>query len=182
MPGPERVLTWSGEPRGRRREASGPEDTLDAASAVNRPRAVPIGTDDDRPGLARKGLLEPGAVKAARRGSEGAPAAAMRRGYPTAQQVTDEAGDGRRIVSRPAGSRQPNIGSGRPRSFGALAGGRAEVAVDLAGGVTLQAADDLRLGFPFGGAALGVGAGGRVRAQPGEHDPPQGMAVLAVTA
>src|SRR5215831_16954717 len=43
MPGPERVLTWSGEPRGRRREASEPEDTLDAASAVNRPRAVPIG-------------------------------------------------------------------------------------------------------------------------------------------
>src|SRR5579859_5185638 len=35
-----------------------------------------------------------------------------------AQQVRDEAGDGRRIVRRPAGSRQPNIGSGRPRSFG----------------------------------------------------------------
>ena len=34
------------------------------------------------------------------------------------QQVRDEAGDGRRIVRRPAGSRQPNIGSGRPRSFG----------------------------------------------------------------
>jgi hypothetical protein len=43
MPGPERVLTWSGEPQGRRREASEPEDTLDAASAVNRPRAVPAG-------------------------------------------------------------------------------------------------------------------------------------------
>src|SRR6266571_2150322 len=64
----------------------------------------------------------------------------------------------------------------------ALAAGRAEVRVDLAGGVTLQAADDLRLGFPFGGAALGVGAGARVRAQPGEHDPPQGMVSLAVTA
>ena len=34
------------------------------------------------------------------------------------QQVRDEAGDGRRIVSRPAGSRQPNIGSGRPRGLG----------------------------------------------------------------
>ena len=64
----------------------------------------------------------------------------------------------------------------------ALAAGRAEVRVDLAGDVTLQAADDLRLGFPFGRAALGVGAGGRVRAQPGEHDPPQGMIGLAVTA
>jgi hypothetical protein len=88
-----------------------------------------------------------------------------------AQQVTGEAGDGRRIDSRPAGSRQPNRGSGRPRSL-ALAAGRAEVGVDLAGDVTLQAADDLRLGFPFGRAALGVGAGGRVRAQAGEHDPP----------
>ena len=47
-----------------------------------------------------------------------------------------------------------------------------EVVVDLAGDVTLQAADDLRLGFPFGGAAPGVGAGARVRAQAGEHDPP----------
>jgi len=98
------------------------------------------------------------------------------------QQVRGEAGDGRRIVRRPAGSRQPIIGSGRPRSFRALAAGRAEVAVYLAGDVTLQAADDLRLGFPFGGAALGVGAGGRVRAQPGEHDPPQGVVGLAVTA
>ena len=99
-----------------------------------------------------------------------------------AQQVRGEAGDGRRIVRRPAGSRQPNIGSGRPRSFRALADGRAQVAVDLAGDVTLQAADDLCLGFAFFGAALGVGAGGRVRAQPGEHDPPQGMVGLTVTA
>ena len=35
-----------------------------------------------------------------------------------AQQVRGEAGDGRRIVRRPAGSRQPNIGPGRPRGFG----------------------------------------------------------------
>ena len=58
---------------------------------------------------------------------------------------------------------------------------RAQVGIDLAGDITLQAADDLRLGFPFGRAALGVGPGGRVRAQPGEHDPPQGMIGLAVT-
>src|SRR5512140_1510211 len=101
--------------------------------------------------------------------------------YEVTSSRSGEAGDGRRIVRRPAGSRQPIIGSGRPRSFRALAGGRAEVAVDLAGDVTLQAADDLRLGLPFGGAALGVGAGGRVRAQPGEHDPPQGMVGLTVT-
>jgi len=57
----------------------------------------------------------------------------------------------------------------------AASAGGAEVVADLAGGVTLQAADDLRLGFSFGRAAPGVGAGGRVRAQAGEHDPPQGM-------
>ena len=56
------------------------------------------------------------------------------------------------------------------------------MAVHLAGDVTLQAADDLRLGLPFGRAALGVSTGGRVRAQAGEHDPPQGMVGLAVTA
>jgi hypothetical protein len=35
-----------------------------------------------------------------------------------AQQVRDEAGDGRRIVSRPAGPRQPISRSGRPRGSG----------------------------------------------------------------
>ena len=63
-----------------------------------------------------------------------------------------------------------------------LPGGRAQLAVDLAGDVALEAADDLRLGLAFGRAALGVGAGGRVRAQAGEHDPPQGVVGLAVTA
>ena len=38
------------------------------------------------------------------------------------------------------------------------------------------------LDFPSAGAAFGVGAGGRVRAQAGEHDPPQGVVGLAVTA
>ena len=93
-----------------------------------------------------------------------------------------EAGDGRRIVRRPAGSRQPNIGSGRPRGLWASAGGRAQVGVDLAGDVTLQAADDLGLGLSFFGAALDVGAGGRVRAHAGEHDPPQGVVGLPVAA
>jgi hypothetical protein len=60
--------------------------------------------------------------------------------------------------------RQPNCGSGLPRGFWGLAAGRAEVGVDLAGDVTLQAADDLRLGFPFGHAAFGVGAGARADA------------------
>ena len=85
------------------------------------------------------------------------------------------------IVCRPAGSRQP-FGSSRPRSFRALPGGQAELAVDLAGDITLEAADDLRLGLAFGRAALSVGAGGRVRAQAGEHDPPQGVVRLAVAA
>jgi hypothetical protein len=58
----------------------------------------------------------------------------------------------------------------------------AEVGVDLAGDVTLEAADDLFLRQAFFGAAFDVGACGRVRAHAGEHDPPQGMAGLAVAA
>ena len=53
--------------------------------------------------------------------------------------------------------------------------------VDLAGDVALEAADDLCLGS-FRGAALGVGAGGRVGAQAGEHDPPQRVVGVAVSA
>jgi len=41
---------------------------------------------------------------------------ALMRSRPAGQR--DRAGDGRRIVRRPAGSRQPNIGSGRPRGSG----------------------------------------------------------------
>jgi hypothetical protein len=77
--------------------------------------------------------------------------------------------------------RQPIRGPGRPRECG-LAGGTAEVGINLAGDVTLQAADDFLLGFPFGRAAFGVGTGSRIRAQTGEHDPPQGMVGLAVAA
>ena len=65
--------------------------------------------------------------------------------------------------------RQPIYGPGRPREC-VLA--RAEVGIDLAGDVALEAADDFLLGFSFGCAALGVGAGSRVRAQAGEYDPP----------
>ena len=99
-----------------------------------------------------------------------------------AQQVRDGAGDGRRIVRRPAGSRQPNMRVRPPPELGCYPAAGAEVAVDLAGDVALEAADDLRLGLSFCRAALDVGAGGRVRAQPGEHDPPQGVVGLAVAA
>ena len=53
----------------------------------------------------------------------------------------------------------------------ALAGG-AEVAVDLAGDVTLQAADDLFLRLAFLGAPLDVDESRRMGAHPCEHDPP----------
>ena len=97
-----------------------------------------------------------------------APGGARRLLLGHAQQVRWDRGrpTNRSKASRVRGSRIS--GQAAPGAW-ALAGGRAEVAVDLAGDVTLQAADDLRLGFPFRGAALGVGAGGRVRAQPGEH-------------
>ena len=51
--------------------------------------------------------------------------------------------------------------------------------------VALQAADDLLLRQALFGAPLDVGAGGRVAragAQPGDHDPPQRVVGLAVTA
>jgi len=67
-------------------------------------------------------------------------------------------GDGRRIVRRPAGMRQPISGSGRPRSQGSVSGG-AQAGVDLAGDVALETADDLGLRQALGGAPLDVGAG-----------------------
>ena len=67
-------------------------------------------------------------------------------------------GDGRRIVRRPARMRQPISGSGRPRSWW-LADGCAEVVVDLAGDVTLEAADDFLLRQAFFATPLDVGAG-----------------------
>src|SRR5271169_1761183 len=65
---------------------------------------------------------------------------------------------------------------------GALAVGGAEVAVDLAGDVTLQAADDLFLRQALFTAPLDVGPRRGVGAHPGDHDPPQGMVGLAVAA
>jgi hypothetical protein len=73
------------------------------------------------------------------------------------------------------------LGQAVPGVCGSV-GSRAQVGVDLAGDVTLQAADDLGLGLSFFGAPFDVGAGGHVRAHPGEHDPPQGMVGLAVAA
>ena len=57
-----------------------------------------------------------------------------------------------------------------------------EVAVDLAGDVTLEDTHDLRLALAFESAPLDVGAGARVRAHAGEHDAPQGMVGLTVAA
>src|SRR5260370_19428599 len=71
--------------------------------------------------------------------------------------------------------RQPNMGSGRPRSLsvsGAPGGG----GVHLAGDVTLEAADDLFLGQALFAAPGDVGAGGRVGAHPGGPDPAPGGA------
>src|SRR5205814_7681765 len=78
-----------------------------------------------------------------------------------AQQGVVVPGDGRQIDIRPARMRQPISGPGRPR-IDTSASGWAEVGVDLAGDVTLQAADDRRLGLSLLCAALDVGAGGRV--------------------
>ena len=72
-------------------------------------------------------------------------------------------------------------GQAVPGVYGSVSG-RAQVRVDLAGDVALEAADDLGLGLSFFGAAFDVGAGGRVRSHAGEHDPPQAMVGLPVAA
>jgi hypothetical protein len=64
----------------------------------------------------------------------------------------------------------------------ASVGGRSEVAVVLPGDVTLQTADDLHLREPFFGTPVDIDAGAGVRAHAGDHDPPQRMVGLAVTA
>src|SRR5450755_84901 len=101
--------------------------------------------------------------------------------YDVTPSRSDGPRDGRRIVSRPARMRQPIRGSGRPRECASARGG-AKAGVGLAGDVTLEAADDLRLGLTFGCAAFDVGAGGRVGAHAGEDDAPQGVVGLAVAA
>lgn len=57
-----------------------------------------------------------------------------------------------------------------------------EDAVDLAGDVALEAADDLGLGQALGGAPLDVGAGGCVVAHADQHDAIEGGVGLAVAA
>ena len=57
-----------------------------------------------------------------------------------------------------------------------------QCAVDLAGDVALEAADDLGLGDALGGASLDVGAGAWVAAQAAEDDAVEGGVGLAVAA
>jgi len=57
-----------------------------------------------------------------------------------------------------------------------------QVAVDLAGDVALEDAHDLGLGTSVGESAFDGGAGARVGAHAGEHDPPQSVIRLAVAA
>src|SRR5215831_10789509 len=91
-------------------------------------------------------------------------------------------GGGRRIVSRPAGCGSRIEGQAVPGGLRALAGRRAQVGVDLAGDVTLEAADDFLLRQAFFGAPAGVGTGRWVPAEPGDHDPVKGVVGLAVSA
>ena len=64
----------------------------------------------------------------------------------------------------------------RPSPGRMASAGSAQVGVDLAGHVTLQAAEDLLLSQALFAAPGDVGPGGRVRAHPAGHDPPQGLA------
>jgi len=56
-----------------------------------------------------------------------------------------------------------------------------EVAVDLAGHITLQAPDDLPQALALSPATLDIGLGRRVTdTEPHHHDPPQGVVGLGV--
>ena len=140
-------------------------------------------TIDSRP--SRKGLPEPGAVKAARRGSEGAPAAAMRRGYPTEVSRGGERvpGDGRQIGSRPATGAAADMRARPPREAAGVrrrrgAGGRPRLRPRYRFRQRMISLFD----SPSFAAPLGVGEGGRVGFQPGDHDPPQRAVGFAVPA
>src|ERR1700761_1009997 len=97
----------------------------------------------------------------------------------------------RGVPGGPAGRLKASTGGGS-RLAGRAAPGScrsseavAEVGVDLAGDVPLQAADDLFLRQSLRGAPLGAGAGGRgtrAGAEPGDYDPPQRVVGLAVPA
>ena len=56
------------------------------------------------------------------------------------------------------------------------------MAVDLAGDVALEDADDLALGATLFHSALHVGLGLGIRRQPGDHDGPQGAVGLSIPA
>lgn len=85
------------------------------------------------------------------------------------------------IVRRPAQWRQPDKGQAAVEVVASVAVAGAEVAVDLAGDVTLAATDDLSLGQSLGAAPLHVRACARFGAHRGQHNPPQRMVGLAVT-
>src|SRR5690348_4590722 len=86
----------------------------------------------------------------------------------------------RKGFGRPADRSKASTGCGSRFAGQAAPGARrasaagAQVTVDLAGDVTLEAADDLLLSQAFLGAPLDVGAGGGMGAHPGDDDPPQG--------
>src|SRR6266487_6437954 len=126
------------------------------------------------------GLLEPGAVKAARRGSEGAPAQQCAGATRPPSESGWGPGTAGESLAGQHGCGSRLAGQAVPGEL-ALAGG-AEVAVDLAGDVTLQAADDLFLRQAFLGAPLDIDESRRMGAHPCEHDPPQGVVGLAVAA
>ena len=86
---------------------------------------------------------------------------------------------GRQIVIKTAVGVGHFASQARPPIVALHAG---EVAVHLAGDVTLEDAHDLGLGAAFEGASFDVGAGPWVRAHAGEHDAPQGVVGEAVAA
>ena len=55
-----------------------------------------------------------------------------------------------------------------------------EEPVELAGHVADQAASDFAVGLALSPSPLGIGAGGWVIAQPGQHDQVQGLVELAI--
>src|SRR5215213_10052098 len=72
--------------------------------------------------------------------------------------------------------------SSRARCHSRLVRPAAEVSEDLAGDEALEAADDLRLGLPLGGAPADVVEGRPVAAQTRDDDPVQGGVGLPVAA
>src|SRR5271157_1667733 len=98
-----------------------------------------------------------------------------------AQQVRDEAGDGRRIVRRPAGSGQPNIGSDparvRPGAARAAVEGRLLVSAEVAREVD-KAGGDLDDDGTVLVLSRSVSAEGRSRAFAGGHSVPVSLLQL----